>query len=246
MEYQNMTKDQLLNYIVELQQEVDKLNVLKNERKKSGWWFKLIVESNPGAIVVIGQDSKIKLVNTQAEEIFGYDCSELLGQQIEILIPQRTQGQHAKYRRKYTENPQPRKMGVGRDLLARRKDGTEFPVEVGLSPIRTEDGLMILSSIVDLTVRKKAEEVLKKSHDELEQAVRERTADLSEVNEQLQIEVGVRKKAEEALEENLDQLSKKNRFEKIISTVTRTVHKSLDLQEVLENAVESMSENIDV
>lgn len=89
---------------------------------------KLIVESSPGAVVMVSRDGKIELVNSRAEEMFGYDHSELLGQQIEILLPKRTQNQHAKYRRKFTENPTQRKMGTGRDLIARRKDGRESPI----------------------------------------------------------------------------------------------------------------------
>ncbi|MEX0998720.1 MAG: PAS domain S-box protein [Thermodesulfobacteriota bacterium] len=215
------------------------------ELKQAQERFELIVESNPSAIVMIGEDSKIKLINSRAEGIFGYDRSELLGKQIEILMPKPAWGRHVKHRKKFTESPLLRKMGAGRDLIARRKDGSEFPVEIGLAPIHTENGLMILASIVDITERKKAEEVLKKSHDELEQAVRERTSDLSEVNEQLQSEIEVRKKTEKALEENLGQLSRKNRYEKIINVVTRNVHQSIELQTVLDNAVEAMRNNID-
>jgi|GEM_PF-1832277 len=215
------------------------------ERKQAQEWFKLIVESSPSAIVVIGQDNKIKLINSRAEEIFGYDRLELLGKQVEILMPKHTRGQHAKHRKKFADDPKPRRMGAGRDLIARRKDGSEFPVEIGLSPIHTKDSLMTIALIVDITKRKQAEEVLRKSHEELEKAVSKRTADLSLLNKQLHSEVDIRRKAEEELEENVGQLSRKNRYEEIINTVTRSVHSSLDLDKVLNNSVNAMHENID-
>jgi len=187
------------------------------ERKQAQERFKLIVESSPTAIVMVDQDSKIKLINSLGEEIFGYDRSELLGKQVEILVPKSARGQHLKHQKKFMESPLPKRMGAGRDLIARRKDGSEIPVQIGLSPIHTEDGLMILASIVDITERKKAEKELKNSYDELEQTIRERTSDLSKVNEQLRTEAGVRKKAEEVLKQD----------------------------QVFENAVEALSKNID-
>lgn len=216
------------------------------ERKLSEEMFRLLVESSPFAIVMADQESRIKLANSRTEKMFGFNRSELMGELVEILMPDYYQTRHVESRNQYFKNPQTRRMGEGRELVAIHKDGNEFPVEIGLTPIHTNDGPMVLASIVDITERKEAENALQKAHDELELRVIKRTADLLELNKKLKTEIDVRKNAEEALKANLEQLSKKNRHEEIINSVTHSVHKSDDLQEVLENAVDAMSRNIDV
>ncbi len=120
--------------------------------------FRLALESSPSAMVMVGHEGKIDLVNSQAEKLFGYTREELMGQTIEMLVPESSRKSHATLRGEYMAHPQARPMGVGRDLLARRKDGTLFPVEIGLNPIESEEGNWVLSSIVDITERKRAEE----------------------------------------------------------------------------------------
>jgi protein-histidine pros-kinase len=137
------------------------------ERKKAEERFRLAVESAPNAIVMVDQRGKIVFVNSQTEKLFGYDRGELIGQSVEILVPERFRSKHSEYRGGFNANPQARPMGAGRDLFAQRKDGSEFPVEIGLNPIRTEEGVLVLSAIVDITERKRAEEALRESEESL-------------------------------------------------------------------------------
>jgi PAS domain S-box-containing protein len=102
-------------------------------------------------------EGRIVVSNAQAEALFGYTRDEMIGQKIEMLVPERVRARHPSHREGYHRNPSALFMGADRDLFARRKDGTEFPVEIGLSPFETDEGLMALASIVDITERKKAE-----------------------------------------------------------------------------------------
>ena len=119
--------------------------------------FRLAVESAPSGMVMVNDEGRIVLVNSLVENMFGYTREELLLQPIEYLVPERFQPQHPHLRVHYLSDPQTRAMGAGRDLFARRKDGSEFPVEIGLNPFNTPQGVMVLGSIVDITTRKKTE-----------------------------------------------------------------------------------------
>src|SRR5271165_562355 len=125
--------------------------------------FRLVVEAAPNAMVMIDPDGRIVMVNTQAERVFGYARGEMLGQPVEVLVPERFRGHHPGLRKTFFADPRPRPMGAGRDLYALKKDGTEFPVEIGLNPIETDEGTMVLSAIVDITARKAAELALHES-----------------------------------------------------------------------------------
>src|SRR5262249_29499223 len=105
----------------------------------------------------------IVLVNSQSEKYFGYRREELLGQPVEILVPERFGSKHVGHRAGYWASPAARSMGTGRELYGRRKDGSEFPGEIGLSPIQTREGRLVLSAILDITERKRAEEALRES-----------------------------------------------------------------------------------
>jgi PAS domain S-box-containing protein len=129
-------------------------------REQAETQFRQVVEAIPNAIVVIDETGKIVRVNRQTETLFGYPRAELVGQPIELLIPARFQPDHPHYRATYLAQPETRPMGHGRDLYGRHKDGREIPVEIGLSPIQTQEGTLILSVIVDITERKRAEEAL--------------------------------------------------------------------------------------
>jgi protein-histidine pros-kinase len=138
------------------------MNALRDltARRKAEQKFRDLLESAPDAMVIADAKGIIVLVNTQAESLFGYKRDELLGKGIEILVPARSRAAHVGFRDRYFEHPRPRAMGVGLDLHGRRKDGTEFPVEVSLSPLDTEDGPLISSAIRDVTERRKVEQRL--------------------------------------------------------------------------------------
>jgi formate hydrogenlyase transcriptional activator len=122
--------------------------------------FRSLFESSPDAIIVTGDDGKIAEVNGRVEKSFGYNRSELLGQAVEILVPERFRQIHPSQRQQYTADPQVRPMGIGLELYGRRKDGSEFPVDIMLSPAETASGKVVLSVIRDLSEKKQAEEAL--------------------------------------------------------------------------------------
>jgi two-component system, LuxR family, sensor kinase FixL len=128
--------------------------------------FRRVVEAAPNAMIMVNQEGQITLANQQAEKTFGYPREELLGGPIEMLLPERVRSDHEGFRHDYLCDPQARPMGAGRELFGRRKDGSEVPVEIGLSPIHTSKGPLVLASIVDITERKLAElEAARQRHD---------------------------------------------------------------------------------
>jgi PAS domain S-box-containing protein len=129
-------------------------------RKRLEERFRRVVEAAPSAMVMINGAGRIEMVNAQAEQVFGYSRQEMLGQAVEMLVPERFRGHHPRLRGSFFADPNARPMGAGRDLFGLKKDGTEFPVEIGLNPIETDEGTMVLSAIVDISDRKqKAERI---------------------------------------------------------------------------------------
>jgi PAS domain S-box-containing protein len=126
------------------------------------------VEAFPDALVAAGQDGTIVQINSQAEELFGYRREELLGQKIELLVPERYRRHHQSHREDFTRTPKVRRMGAGLDLYGRRNDGSEFPVEISLSPVSLGGGTLVLSSIRDITDSKTVQEELRRAHRELD------------------------------------------------------------------------------
>ncbi|MDI3339838.1 MAG: GAF domain-containing protein [Sphaerobacter sp.] len=119
--------------------------------------YEALLETAPDAMVIVDRDGRIVLANAQAERLFGYTREELLGQPVECLIPERFGAVHRRHRRAYNAAPRTRPMGIGLELFARRRDGSEFPAEISLSPLETEHGLLVTSIIRDITERKQAE-----------------------------------------------------------------------------------------
>ena len=127
------------------------------KRKQAEEQFRLVVEAAPSAMIMINTEGCITLVNTQAEAVFGYSREELLGRPIESLVPERFRSHHLDYRQGYLGDASARSMGAERELFGLRKDGTEVPIEIGLNPIQTAEGLLVLASIIDISERKRAE-----------------------------------------------------------------------------------------
>ena len=143
------------------------------ERERVEQLFSHAVEASPAGKVMIDGKGRIVLVNRAAEEIFDYHREELIDHPIEILVPDRFKPMHPMHRERFVAEPGQRAMGAGRDLFGLRSDGTEVPIEIGLNPIQTDEGLFVLSSIVDITERKQSERLVQAKHEQLERTNRE-------------------------------------------------------------------------
>lgn len=127
------------------------------ERRLSDERFRLAVEAAPAAMLMVDERGTIVLANALTEQLLGYTHDEIMGQPVDVLVPQRLREHHSQYRKGFLAEPRQRPMGAGRELFALRKDGSEVPVEIGLSPLQTHGGTFVLAAVTDITARKQVE-----------------------------------------------------------------------------------------
>lgn len=155
------------------------------ERRRSESKFGGLLESAPDAMVIVNQSGEVQLANAETERLFGYTRSELIGRPVEMLIPVRYHALHPTRRDAFFGEPRTRSMGAGLELLGRRKDGVEFPVEISLSPLETEDGLLATAAIRDVTESRRIEQQLREANAQLEGANRAKDRFLSSMSHEL-------------------------------------------------------------
>ena len=225
------------------------------ERKHAEEQFRLVIESSPNGLLMVDEQGAIRMVNRQIDQLFGYERAELIGQPVEILVPQHMRPNHAGDRAEFMAHSESRAMGRGRDLYGVRKDGQEFPLEIGLSPLRTPNGMSVLASVVDISERKRVQEHLQKA---------ERLAELGTVASGMAHEIGtpmnvILGRAEYLFQRTADEGMKKGlativtQVERITKVMNQLLafarrrpaeQRAVDLREIVEDSLEMFQERI--
>lgn len=195
------------------------MNVTQNITMESKEGINALFLHATEGILVVNHRGEIIRINPSAEVLFGYDNNELLGKRIEVLVPKRLAADHTDHRTKYGQNPHARAMGVGMELFGLKKDGSEFPVELSLSPYKSQEEQFVIAFIIDITIRKEAEGKLKNYSKELEQQVKNRTLILEEAIDELE---KTKKDLNQALEKEKELNELKSRFVSMASHEFRT------------------------
>lgn len=223
-----------------------------SEQKAAEEQMRRVVESAPNGMLMVDPEGVITLVNTQIEQLFGYRREDLLGRSIEMLIPRRFHDFQKQFRDEFFADPKPRTLGRGQEFFGLRKDGSEFPVEIGLNPITSPNGIQVLASVVDITERKLVEEEIRALNITLERRVKQRTEQIQALNATLEQRVAERTKelqaenshrrlveselqqAHDELQRSVLELERRNQEMRLVSEMVELLESCRSLHEAYE------------
>ncbi len=242
MKDENKAKEQLIDELVELRQKIREFETLHSEHKmaKDGLQesedkFRKISDTANDAIIIIDDDGKIYFWNKTAEDIFTYKSHEVMGRDLQLIIPERYREAHREGFNRFVRTGEKRIIGKRLELMAIRKDKTEFPVELSLSAIKIKGRWNAIGIIRDITTRKKMEEDLRKSREELSEKVRERTIELASANEKLRSEI----KERIGMHDKLIRSEKLAAIGKIVGSISHDLRNPLN---IIDNSSSFLSE----